>query len=227
VEADAHDSEPAQVTAATREAKVTPANAAGVSTLIRLIILRNTNRSRGCREAALWQIGVTIISRNSWRAKGSGWIAFFEKAGKDYKFSTDILMAIASRETNMRNIIGDGGHGFGIMQIDSGSYPDWCHAGLWKDVNAAIQQGALVFDSKREMIRNGQGKTLKIRKPPTTFTGKPNLTNAELLRTAIAAYNGGLWAYWGLCERDDQDWRTTGKIIHPTPLRALKSSRSF
>jgi hypothetical protein len=143
------------------------------------------------------------------RANKSGWIPFFEKAGKDYKFSTHILMAIASRETNMRNIMGDNGHGHGIMQIDDGSYPDWCHSGLWKDVNAGIQQGALVLDHKREMIRNGQGKKLTVKR--TTFTGKPNLTNAELLRTAIAAYNSGLWAYWGLSERGDPDCRTTEK----------------
>jgi hypothetical protein len=42
----------------------------------------------------------------------------------------EILMAIASRETNMRNIIGDGGHGYGIMQIDDRSFPEWCNSGL-------------------------------------------------------------------------------------------------
>jgi hypothetical protein len=154
------------------------------------------------------------------KAKDNGWIAFFEKAGRDYKFSTDILMAIASRETNMRNIIGDRRHGYGIMQVDSRSFPDWCNSGLWRDVNAAIQQGALVLDHKRETVRNGQGKRLKVKK--TTFTGKPNLTNAELLRTAIAAYNSGLWAYWGLSERDDPDCRTTGKDYSSDTLARAK-----
>ncbi len=67
-------------------------------------------------------------------------------------------MAIASRETNMRNIVGDGGHGYGIMQIDDRSYPDWCHSGLWKDATAGIQKGASVLDAKRETIRDGQGR---------------------------------------------------------------------
>lgn len=154
------------------------------------------------------------------RAKDSGWVPFFEKAGKDYKFPTDILMAIDSRETNMRNMIGDGGHGYGIMQIDDRSFPEWCHSGLWKDVNAVIQKGAWVLDSKRETIRNGQGKKLKIKR--STFTGKPNLTNTELLRTAIAAYNAGLWAYWGLSERDDPDYRTTGKDYSSDTLARSK-----
>ena len=137
------------------------------------------------------------------RAKDRGWIPFFEKAGKDYKFPTPILMAIASRETEMVNKMGDKGHGHGLMQIDDRSYPEWCHCGLWKDANAGIHQGVLVLDHWRETIRNGQGKKLKIRQ--STFTGKPNLTNTELLRTAIAAYNSGLWAYWGLSERGDPD----------------------
>jgi hypothetical protein len=154
------------------------------------------------------------------RAKDSGWIAYFEKAGKDYKFSTEILMAIASRETNMRNIIGDGGHGYGIMQIDDRSFPEWCKSGLWKDVNAGIQQGALVLDNKREMIRNGQGKKLKIKN--TTFIGKAGLSSSELLRTAIAAYNAGLWAYYGLSKFDDPDRRTTGKDYSGDTLARAK-----
>lgn len=36
-------------------------------------------------------------------------------------------MAIASRETNMHNVVGDGGHGYGIMQIDDRNFPE----GLW------------------------------------------------------------------------------------------------
>jgi hypothetical protein len=47
------------------------------------------------------------LKRQFRKAKDFGWIAFFEQAGKDYKFSTQILMAVASRETNMRNIMGD------------------------------------------------------------------------------------------------------------------------
>jgi hypothetical protein len=100
-------------------------------------------------------------------------------------------MAIASRETNMRNVIGDKGRGFGIMLIGICSFREWCQSGLWRDVNASIQKGALVLDSKREMIRNGQGKRLTIIKG-SSFAGKPDLTNSELLQTAIAAYIAGL-----------------------------------
>jgi hypothetical protein len=91
----------------------------------------------------------------------------------------------------MGNIIGDGGHGYGIMQIDDRSFLEWCNSGLCKDVNDSIQKGALVLHSKQQTIRNGQGKRLKVGSTP--FVGKPHLSKDELLRTAIAAYNSGLW----------------------------------
>ena len=81
----------------------------------------------------------------------------FQKRRRTLPTSPRDFVAIASRETNMRNIIGDGGHGYGIMQIDDRSFPEWTNSGLWKDVSAAIQKGALVLHSKQQTIRNGQG----------------------------------------------------------------------
>jgi len=149
------------------------------------------------------------LERQFARSRDSGWIPFFQRAGSDYEFPAHILMGIASRETNMRSIIGDGGHGYGIMQIDDRSYPDWCNSGQWKDVNACIQKGALVLDEKRETIRSGQGSRLRV--GDKTFVGKPGLTAGELLQTAVAAYNSGLWAYYSLTTFGDPDRRTTGR----------------
>ena len=111
------------------------------------------------------------------RVKKNGCIRFFKSAAERYQFPPEILLAIASRETNMRNIIGDGGHGYGIMQIDDRSFPEWCNSGLWKDVNASIQKGALVLHSKQQTIRNGQGKRLKVGSTP--FVGKPHLAKTS------------------------------------------------
>ena len=134
-------------------------------------------------------------------------------------------MAIASRETNMRNIIGDGGHGYGIMQIDDRSFPEWTNSGLWKDVNAAIQKGALVLHSKEQTIRNGQGKRLKVGSTP--FVGKGQLSKDELLRTAIAAYNSGLWAYYNLTKYGDPDRRTTGRDYSKDVLKRAQVFRKL
>ena len=36
-----------------------------------------------------------------------------------------MLLAIASRETGCRNVVGDGGHGRGVFQIDDRWHRDW------------------------------------------------------------------------------------------------------
>lgn len=147
------------------------------------------------------------LTREFGTARRNGWIAAFDAAAKDYLFPVELLVAIASRETNMRSIVGDGGHGYGLMQIDDRSYPDWCHSGGWKDVAGCIQKGALVLDGKREQIRNGQGMTLKV--GGTSFRGQDNLSDDDLLRVAVAAYNSGLWAYACLSRDHDPDLKTT------------------
>lgn len=148
------------------------------------------------------------IRRQLDRATKSGWDAFFRKSGTDYDFPASLLMAVASRETNMQNIIGDHGHGFGIMQIDVGSFGDWCHSGQWRQVDAAIQKGAQVLDMKREAVRLGQGKRLSV--GGKAYTGKAIADEAELIRIALAAYNSGGWAYYNFSTNGDPDRTTTG-----------------
>lgn len=47
-----------------------------------------------------------------------GWIPFFKTSAIQHVLSICLLLAIASRETGIKNIKGDGGHGRGIMQVD-------------------------------------------------------------------------------------------------------------
>jgi len=143
------------------------------------------------------------------RARRNGWDAHFAHAAHDYDFTVSVLMAVASRETNMQNIVGDGGHGYGIMQIDDRSFPDWCHSGIWKDVHAAILKGAQVLDSKREAIRAGQGKRLRV--GDKSYVGAQIASNADLLRISLASYNSGGWAYYyySTNANHDPDSKTT------------------
>ncbi len=78
------------------------------------------------------------LTREFGVARRSGWIDAFDAAAKDYLFPVGLLLAIASRETNMRSIVGDGGHGYGLMQIDDRSCPHWCHSGGWNNVAGCI-----------------------------------------------------------------------------------------
>lgn len=106
------------------------------------------------------------------RVTASHWLPYFQTAALDYGIPVHVLLGVASRETNCRNIIGDGGHGHGIMQIDDRSYPAWCNRGIWKDVGESIRMGAYVLAEKRRQI-------------------SPSIPVEDRLKVALAAYNAG------------------------------------
>ena len=158
------------------------------------------------------------------RAKKLGWLPYFKEAAIKYDFPVEILMAIGSRETELNPYYlkhpgdyRDGMyHGYGLMQMDIGSYPDWINKGYWKDAHACILKGAEVLSGKRKEIQNGQGKKLKVGKHE--YTGA-KITGADLLRVAIAAYNCGAWAYYNYSTGHDPDRFTTGKDYSKDVLR--------
>ncbi|MCT7969178.1 S8 family serine peptidase, partial [Laspinema sp. D1] len=83
-----------------------------------------------------------------------------------------IVAAIISRETNTRNIIGDGGRGHGYMQLDIGTFPNIKNQ-PWSDPVWNIQQGV-------NLLINDKYAYLKSRLPASLH-----------LRGSLAAYNSG------------------------------------
>jgi hypothetical protein len=140
-------------------------------------------------------------------AKAKGWLPLFQKAARDYEIPAEVLLAIASRESGVANIIGDHGKGYGLMQIDVGGFPEWCSSGAWRDPNAGIQKGAQILDSKREEIRNNQGRTISIAGKP--FKGAAIPDEDVLLTISIAAYDNGLWPYYSFSNNTAIDRYTT------------------
>lgn len=155
-------------------------------------------------------------------AKDNGWLTTFIQCSKDYDWPASVLMAIASRETNMKNIVGDGGHGYGCMQIDVRSFTDFCHSGGWRDPHACIEKGAEVLESKRTEIGRGVGKALSV--GGYHFTGAKFANQEDLNRVAIAAYNCGLWAYYHFSKGGSPDLSTTG---HDYSADVLARSAEF
>lgn len=91
-------------------------------------------------------------------------LAQYQRASKAWPFITAIndsrkllpclLYAVGSRETNLRNIVGDGGHGHGMFQLD-----DRWHvipAGFDQDVFAQAQRAADMLDG----LQSGNGSWL-------------------------------------------------------------------
>ena len=147
-----------------------------------------------------------------------GWIPFFQSAASDHSFAPDLLMAMGYRESNLNpkylTVPGDNGHGYGLLQVDIRSYPDWVNAGFWKDAQLCISKGAEILASKRDGITAAIGQTgitvKTLAGQSFTFDGAP-ISGANLLRVTVAAYNCGMWAYYHYSKGHDVDQGTTGQ----------------
>lgn len=143
----------------------------------------------------------------------NGWLAYFEDAAVKNGFPIEDLLAIASRETNMQNIIGDGGRGFGIMQVDIDTNESFCKSGRGQDPNMAIGMGAAILASKRNQIVKNAGQPIHVKAKSgyeETFQ-MPVIVGESLRRVTIASYNSGLWAPRNFLKHGDPDRGTTGK----------------
>ncbi|XYD06802.1 N-acetylmuramoyl-L-alanine amidase [Methylobacterium sp. NMS12] len=140
-----------------------------------------------------------------------GWLPFFEDAGERYGFDPALLLAVASRETNIRQIVGDGGHGRGIMQIDDRYHIAFVQSGRWRDPRENILQGAAILAKAQADIEGAQG-----RQRTCTIGGRqmrfdvPGLSREEVQRTALAAYNAGCRALYWEVKAGNADRGTTG-----------------
>lgn len=101
------------------------------------------------------------------------WFGMVKDAAKKFGLKVSTLFGVMSRETNGRNIVGDGGHGRGLMQIDDRTWGSWIrshHGGL--DARSNIMKGAAIL---KQNINFFKGRVAK----------------SKVLRAALAAYNGG------------------------------------
>lgn len=146
------------------------------------------------------------------RVKHDGWLKWFENAARLQGTTTALFLAIGSRETNLKNIKGDYRNGkyngFGVMQVDVKTDPDYAKSWTPDAVEPSIRRGAEIWDSKVVQVVNGQNKRLKV--GSKTFTGR-EVESDDVRRIATAAYNCGLWAYYHFSNHAHVDSSTTGK----------------
>lgn len=169
------------------------------------------------------------------RVKSRGWWRHLVDAAAfvfpAMEFDAFDLFAIGSRETNWNplylKVPGDGGNGFGPMQIDKRSFPEWVESGKWKDPSSAILMGAVVLHQKLEDAIAKQGAMIVVRSGGHSYSvvGK-TLTPAEQKRVAIAAYNSGRWAHYHISMGRDPDHGTTGKDYSADVLERAETARA-
>jgi hypothetical protein len=131
------------------------------------------------------------------RARREGLVELCLAAERKAELPRGTLLAIASRETNMRNVVGDRGHGRGLFQIDDRSHGAWLRRhgaegpGGIPPVAAAAEYAAALL---RDNLAFGRAK---------------GLSGDALFKFALSAYNAGAGGAWrGLQERGDSDART-------------------
>lgn len=147
------------------------------------------------------------------KASSSGWDQMLIDAAKKRGLRPEVLAAIASRETNMRNISGDGGHGKSVMQIDDRAHPEFAKNDWQNNVRLGFEKGADVLKQNMDWLVKNAGKESSV----TDRSGRkyqftvPKLEGKSLEQTAIAMYNSGRFAPYHVSKGRSPDYGTTGK----------------
>lgn len=146
-----------------------------------------------------------------------GYLPVIQREAARIGETTAQVLAICSRETNLKNIRGDFrngvAYGFGLMQVDRGTDPHF--AATWSATNfeAGIVRGCDIYQQKVEQVVRGAGRQLSVknrRGQAFPFTGR-QVDRDDIRRIATAAYNNGLWPYLAFSKGQHIDSYTTGQ----------------
>jgi peptidoglycan hydrolase-like protein with peptidoglycan-binding domain len=132
------------------------------------------------------------------RARTNGWDGGCADAEREAELPVGLLLAVASQETDMNDVVGDGGHGRGLFQIDDRSHTTFLRqqganrAGGKPPVPAAAKYAAGLLRFNYDFgVRNGVPEPLR-------------------LKFALSAYNAGAGGALEGFRAGDSDRRTTG-----------------
>lgn len=145
------------------------------------------------------------------RAERDGVVAACLAAERQAGLPRGLLVAIASRETNMRNIAGDKGHGRGVFQIDDRFHGDWLRR------HGAAGAGAV------PSVEDGAEYAAGLLAANFAFGRSKGLSGRRLLKFAVAAYNAGAGGAWKAVQlTGDPDSGTTGRNYGADVLDRLR-----
>jgi peptidoglycan hydrolase-like protein with peptidoglycan-binding domain len=132
------------------------------------------------------------------RAHNQGWDRLFADAEKAKGLAPGILLAVASQETDMNDVVGDGGHGRGLFQIDDRSHRDFLAR----------------FGADRAGGKPPVAEAVKYASALLAWTidyGRQNgVREADRLKFGLSGYNAGAGGALKGYQAGDSDARTTG-----------------
>jgi hypothetical protein len=105
---------------------------------------------------------------------------------------TSLILAMGSRETNLANIVGDGGHGRGWLQIDDRFWATWLnsHAGC-KDGTWDAKFPSALPPGRVPTLTAATLKTIDMLHSNVAFAASRKVAADQRMRFAVAAYNAG------------------------------------
>lgn len=165
-----------------------------------------------------------LIQKQYDRADAKGYIEMIKRVSKERGVDPALGLGIASRETGIRNIIGDRGRGAGLMQVDIGTDAAFKASGAWKDAEASFRRGLDIFEEKLRSLQTMAGKTMSVGGHKFTV---PKLEGDQLTQTALAMFNSGWWAPYHVSKGRSPDFGTTGGDYSADVLQRADVFRSL
>jgi hypothetical protein len=123
---------------------------------------------------------------------------------------TALVLAIGSRETNLANIVGDGGHGRGWLQIDDRFHAAWLkeHAGC-KDGTWHAKFASALAPGRVPTLTAATLQAIDMLHSNAAFGASRKVPPAQRTRFAVAAYNAGAGGAIQGFTKGDVDANTT------------------
>jgi peptidoglycan hydrolase-like protein with peptidoglycan-binding domain len=132
------------------------------------------------------------------RARRRGWERVLVATERAEGLPRGLLFAIASQETDMNDVVGDGGHGRGLFQID-----DRSHGRFLSSQGAARSGGKPPVDAAARYAA-------ELVKANLDYGSRNGIRGRDLLKFALSAYNAGPGGALTGYREGDSDRRTTG-----------------
>lgn len=133
-------------------------------------------------------------------------------AVRDYPHvSYSLAVAIADRESNCKNIVGDRGHGRGMFQLDDRYQRDFLatHRGCKSGSSVPIYKNALA-KGRVPTVYAGATQMCRIIESNIAQAKRAGVPHGHRLRVAISGYNAGLQGALAGYRRGNSDVNTTG-----------------